>query len=1563
MSSITNVNNESTVVNVGRTTPVQPGVQPATGSIPVVVASDQTPIPVEEQNKIQSEVALSLLGIPRAEVALGIFADVNTYDVNPTEWSTAPQNYITGYGVKHLPSEAGALVEAPVNKTSVLTSKRFFRYQPGRVSAATFGVKSSVSSKNFIENPAIRKFGIYDNFDGYFWETRNNANGDNFSVVRRSQSLLKCPTSPTGIAGQYLKGSSVTSGRTVMTATQIDDYRIIGQGTKETASEATVLFAKDRALITKNRFKLVDDALTAATGAYNASAGTQNVNPPGVGTTVNGYEITTGNYTAAGAGSFYADLALAIDASTSAPNTSAAIIEAKCKRDLDYWIDMYLLDMEYGGNMHTKLNTTNYASGIFPDIVTFEQAIHSALKVLLVKVGDLATLSTTGAAKLLTLTEITEDAFGGSAGVTSQLGVTTVEADNYGNRSAIDTIFSAKMHYWAYVVASVTQNTTLGTVVMDNATGGFTCAVSDIDVGDYVTVSGTGSVSTMTSATYEVSAVSGGTVNARTGFTLKTVGTPTVASAALSTSAPASLVVGTAGATTGLIFTALGNGVAITLENNDTGYKVPASGLSSGLTPVDIKYKCQRDLGYIIDGYRNDIAGGGEAETKYNMSMYFKDGRGTSPVQGGGMSIYSQTESSILEEIERHTHLAAYIKTDLLRYGILPTSAEYLKLTALSSRVIANFLEEDTFSMVLGNRGFAGNLVAMRDGLIVTHAAVYDPTLLKPIESIHAVASVDATVITIGTLAPATTCKFRLSKGHVTFGQHVKLKYTSTGTEYGALKKDTIYKVVRVYGPKGNEFLLKTTTGTIALLEFTTTQRDNAGAISFELVVPFIFPKDQYDPAAYGLAAGGADDQNPIVGDDNFPEGMVFPYMYSNDDNLIQGTAEDSYRTGYINTAMDIGVVANLDVMCTEIDKVNFEPEYINWIKNNVQPEFYGVYDYRVPRSRFSHDTLDGIRATATPKPRSRVYSDLATGEKGIARPGQPYTVDDITQTTDSLYKFDFTKVTMLKIEFSWYGAVGALFLAYVPVENGEARWVRVHHLRASNQMKISSLGNATLPITYTVYGGGDEQSLGLTSAFLTPDQGYGGSSDNIVKYGASYYIDGGDRGTVRLYSHNNENQASAYGKQWAVSGDLVTTEDLDGVDTPSIAVNNITVAGIVKTAVTVTATATGGVFTCDAANIAAGDFITISGTIGGATITGYTNPTTYKISDVTGGSAGARLGFTLETIADVALTTTAGTTTGVTFNRTAQNILPAFFMGATLKTNNSADQNIKVIFANATRVFLSTTPAGTSGFTFLADRANSTYGLETKKVILSASQGNAVRNRVQVYPTKLSTSNTGPVGAKNPVRLRFKKTPVFQTSAIPNGTLKLSADYTVDAANPPLVVTESASSPLTYLIDGEEIYGWFRATVDVDKVTIFGRLYKDAGSYYFEMLQSFNGTVILKDDDFFLPDKRWTAQAAEMAGTTVTKFLDEKEGLSSVKIATNSVVPIPGTGINVATIYLQEGTEQLDLSPYFDYNKEYLSFPLTDQADTLYFTVDSDTASTASEAELISLGVTWEEQ
>ncbi len=169
-----------------------------------------------------------------------------------------------------------------------------------------------------------------------------------------------------------------------------------------------------------------------------------------------------------------------------------------------------------------------------------------------------------------------------------------------------------------------------------------------------------------------------------------------------------------------------------------------------------------------------------------------------------------------------------------------------------------------------------------------------------------------------------------------------------------------------------------------------------------------------------------------------------------------------------------------------------------------------------------------------------------------------------------------------------------------------------------------------------------------------------------------------------------------------------------------------------------------------------------------------------------------------------------------------------------------------------------------------------------------------------------------------------------------------MSANYTIDANNAPLGVTVGSAS---YLANGEEVYGWFRAAVGVDKVTIFGRLYKIADSYYFEPLESFNGTIVIQSINPFLADGRFEADGTEMTAAAVTKYTTEKEGLSSILTASNTVVPIPNTGANVATITLQQGTEQLDLSPYFDYNKEYLSFSLTDQADSLYFAVDSDSA------------------
>jgi len=96
----------------------------------------------------------------------------------------------------------------------------------------------------------------------------------------------------------------------------------------------------------------------------------------------------------------------------------------------------------------------------------------------------------------------------------------------------------------------------------------------------------------------------------------------------------------------------------------------------------------------------------------------------------------------------------------------------------------------------------------------------------------------------------------------------------------------------------------------------------------------------------------------------------------------------------------------------------------------------------------------------------------------------------------------DLSKVTMFKIEFSWYGAVGAKFLAFVPVDNGEARWVKLHYVLIENQLEFPSLRSAFLKMFIQA-----RNTAGARSAAF------------INLYGSSVYIDGGDKGTVTLGS------------------------------------------------------------------------------------------------------------------------------------------------------------------------------------------------------------------------------------------------------------------------------------------------------------------------------------------------------------------------------------------------------------------------------------------------------------
>jgi hypothetical protein len=115
---------------------------------------------------------------------------------------------------------------------------------------------------------------------------------------------------------------------------------------------------------------------------------------------------------------------------------------------------------------------------------------------------------------------------------------------------------------------------------------------------------------------------------------------------------------------------------------------------------------------------------------------------------------------------------------------------------------------------------------------------------------------------------------------------------------------------------------------------------------------------------------------------------------------------------------------------------------------------------------------------------------------------------DPLSGEGETGYFLDPSTVTMYKIEFGWYGAIGARFYAYVPVENNECRWVTLHTLVIENQLGKPCLAD---PFFYFKY----RLKISDSSA-IRIDQ-------YVHKFGASYYIDGYDEGT--LYTLNAQSR------------------------------------------------------------------------------------------------------------------------------------------------------------------------------------------------------------------------------------------------------------------------------------------------------------------------------------------------------------------------------------------------------------------------------------------------------
>lgn len=172
------------VVTVGRTEPIQAGQATMAGSLPVVVASDQTPIPILDNLSAPSEVHDDLLGNPRVQTSLQLWDSTNILAIDPKAWKlTADATGTPDYSsVTHLPQESGAqlLINTnAVNDTVArMQSRLVFPYQTGRITDASFGISMLRDANATIEA------GIFDGSNGYVIRVV----GDDMYFVRRTDS-------------------------------------------------------------------------------------------------------------------------------------------------------------------------------------------------------------------------------------------------------------------------------------------------------------------------------------------------------------------------------------------------------------------------------------------------------------------------------------------------------------------------------------------------------------------------------------------------------------------------------------------------------------------------------------------------------------------------------------------------------------------------------------------------------------------------------------------------------------------------------------------------------------------------------------------------------------------------------------------------------------------------------------------------------------------------------------------------------------------------------------------------------------------------------------------------------------------------------------------------------------------------------------------------------------------------------------------------------------------------------------------------------------------------------
>jgi len=230
-------------------------------------------------------------------------------------------------------------------------------------------------------------------------------------------------------------------------------------------------------------------------------------------------------------------------------------------------------------------------------------------------------------------------------------------------------------------------------------------------------------------------------------------------------------------------------------------------------------------------------------------------------------------------------------------------------------------------------------------------------------------------------------------------------------------------------------------------------------------------------------------------------------------------------------------------------------------------------------------------------------------------------------------------------------------------------------------------------------------------------------------------------------------------------------------------------------------------------------------------------------------------------------------------------------------------------------------------------------------------------------------------------IKVDLLKTPIFQTTSTKTGSFTLPANPDpTDLTKTVLNIGKRGksfkihtSTSFSYFDNNNSgAYGYFRGQFENDasnkKISVFGYLERreSASEYYFRAEEATTDNIVLDGNSVFLYEE----QTTPVGGSTTPVDNDfTLDSLSSIKVSPELRAPIPKTGTIVASLFISQGGSEFDLSTYFDFNKEYLSFPLTNVVESLYVVGSSEgvyNPSATPPGPVISTtnaSITWEEQ